>query len=93
MVTTMATLLWSEGYCYFLYFLLIAYYPVTNRFNCENAGPRFGNSTIDKLGITQAGEMTCLSKQQRDDVLQQATAQSIESTSLHLTARQQNYAL
>ena len=31
-------ILWSEGYCYFLDFLQIAYYPVTNRFTRNNQG-------------------------------------------------------
>ena len=54
-------ILWSEGYCYFLDFLRIAYYPVTNRFTRNNQGPRFREITrltISKIGINDAYEMT-----------------------------------
>ena len=34
-IITMIEMFWLEGYCYFLDFLTIAYYPVTNRITRE----------------------------------------------------------
>ena len=65
MIVNITNLLWSEGYCYFLDFMEIAYYPLTNRFNRRNNGPRIPpirSSTIDELGISEAGTMTGFSK-------------------------------
>ena len=39
-------LLWSKGYCYFLDYLEIAYYPSTNRLASGNRFPDVMNSSI-----------------------------------------------
>ena len=39
--TKLIEMFWSEGYCRFLDFVRIAYYPVTNRFTRADNGPRF----------------------------------------------------
>jgi len=54
-------LLCSEGYCYYLDFLKISYYPETNR---PNEFPPHFNSKIEELLDVDAREMTGLSKDQ-----------------------------
>ena len=66
-LTKIIELFWSEGYCYFLDFLRIAYYPITNRFNCSNSGPRFATVSrvrISMLGHNEALELTGFSMNQ-----------------------------
>ena len=66
-ITKLIEMFWSEGYCYFLDFLRIAYYPVTNRFNSSNSGPRFATVTrlkISMLGHNKAKELTGFSMNQ-----------------------------
>ena len=66
-ITKLIEMFWSEGYCYFLDFLRIAYYPVTNRFNSSNSGPRFATVTrlkISMLGHNEAKELTGFSMNQ-----------------------------
>ena len=57
-LTKIIELFWSEGYCYFLDFLRIAYYPITNRFNCSNNGPRF--ATVSRVRISMLGHNEAL---------------------------------
>ena len=60
-ILQMCQLLLSEGYCYFLDFLEIAYYPITNRFTNANRGPRFRpvvNSIINEWSVSDARELT-----------------------------------
>ena len=55
--SSMCELLWSEGYCYFLDFIQISYYLVTNRFNRPHSGQRFlpvAYTTIDEVGLNEA---------------------------------------
>ena len=52
-VMKITEIFWSEGYCYYLDFLRIAYYPVTNRYNRANSGPRF--STVSRIKISILG--------------------------------------
>ena len=54
-------LLCSEGYCYYLDFLRIAYYPETN---CPNEFPEHFKSSIEDLSDVDARGMTGLSKEQ-----------------------------
>ena len=60
-ILQMCQLLLSEGYCYFLDFLEIAYYPITNRFTNANNGPQFRpvvNSIINEWSVSEARELT-----------------------------------
>ena len=60
-ITKLIEMFWSEGYCYFLDFLRIAYYPVTNRFTRSNNGPRFpiiSRTRISMLGHSEAMQLT-----------------------------------
>ena len=60
-MTKTIQMFWSEGYCYFLDFLRIAYYPVTNRFTRENNRPRFANTSktkVSMLGHNEALQLT-----------------------------------
>ena len=60
-ITKTIEMFWSEGYCYFLDFLRIAYYPVTNRFTRENNELRFSNISSTKmfmLGHNEALQLT-----------------------------------
>ena len=60
-ITKLIEMFWSEGYCYFLDFLRIAYYPVTNRFTRANNGPRFPSilrTRISMLGHNEAIPLT-----------------------------------
>ena len=55
-VTKLIEMFWSEGYCYFLDFLRIAYYPVTNRFTRNDQGPRFREKkrmTISEISVNE----------------------------------------
>ena len=66
-VLKITEMFWSEGYCYYLDFLRIAYYPVTNRFNTANSGPRFATVSrmkISMLGHNEASELTGFSMYQ-----------------------------
>ena len=63
-IITMIEMFWSEGYCYFLDFLTIAYYPVTNRIVRQIRGHRFPDitrNTIVLLENSEARESTSLS--------------------------------
>ena len=63
MILKMTELFWSEGYCYFLDFLRIAYYPITNRVTGRINGPRFHEISrhfISSLGNNEAREITGL---------------------------------
>lgn len=67
MIIQMTEIFWSEGYCYLLDFVSIAYYPVTNRFTNAHNGPRFpeeSRQTIDTLGNSEAKSLTGLSVNQ-----------------------------
>ena len=67
MIIQMTEIFWSEGYCYLLDFVSIAYYPVTNRFTSAHNGPRFpeeSRQTIDTLGNSEAKSLTGLSVNQ-----------------------------
>ena len=68
LVRSMVQLLWAESYCYFLDFLEISYYPISNRFSSRGMnGPRFPpckNNCISQLGTNEAKEMTGFSKHQ-----------------------------
>ena len=60
-ITKLIEMFWSKGYCYFLDFLRIAYYPVTNRFTRANNGPRFPSilrTRISMLGHNEAIQLT-----------------------------------
>ena len=60
-ITIIIEIFWSEGYCYFLDFLRIAYDPVTNRFTRGNSGPRFptiSRTRISDICINEAYELT-----------------------------------
>ena len=66
-IMVMIQMFWSEGYCCFLDFLTIAYYPVTNRITGEVHGHRFPDITRNKislLGNNDARELTGLSTMQ-----------------------------
>ena len=66
-IIIMIEMLWSEGYCYFLDFLTIAYYPVTNRIVRQIRGHHFSDITrnkIELLGNSEARELTGLSNSQ-----------------------------
>ena len=66
-ITKMIEMFWSEGYCYFLDFLKIAYYPVTNRFTGGNSGPRFPTTSRQKIrdmGHNEAIQLTGFSTNQ-----------------------------
>ena len=66
-VTKIIEMFWSEGYCYYLDFLRIAYYPVTNRFNRANNGPRFATisrTKISMMGYNEALQLTGFSMHQ-----------------------------
>ena len=66
-IITMIQMFWSEGYCYYLDFLTIAYYPVTNRITRQVRGHRFPDitrNTILLLGNNEARELTGLSTMQ-----------------------------
>ena len=54
----------DEGYCYYLEYLSVAYYPTSNRITRSNEGdrfPPFQNTSIDSLGENQCRQMTGLS--------------------------------
>ena len=60
----MIELLWLDGYCYFLDFLEILYYPMTSSISSSAEGTCFRlvyNTTIDELGNNDAQEYTGLS--------------------------------
>ena len=64
MIIKMTELFWSEGYCYFLGFPWIAYYPVTNHFSSYINGPRFpevGRQLISIFGNNETREITGIS--------------------------------
>ena len=57
----MTEVLWSEGYCYFLDFLYIAYYPIKNCVTGRVNGPRFpkvSRQLLSSLGNNEARKMT-----------------------------------
>ena len=59
----MTELFWSEDYCYFLDFLQIVYYPITNHITSRVNGPRFpkiSRQLISSLGHIEAREITSL---------------------------------
>lgn len=63
----MTELLWSEDYCYFLNFLEIIYYPVTNMIASSSEGRRFWpirDTTIAELGNNGARHISGLSMPQ-----------------------------
>ena len=63
----MTELFWSEGYCYFLDFSHISYYPITNCIIGKVNGPRFpeiSRQLISSLGNNEAREITSLSVNQ-----------------------------
>ena len=71
-VVKMVELLWCEGYCYFLDFLEIMYYPATNRISGRNIGIRFQparRKKISEIDIGEAKEMTGFSKAQLEKLL------------------------
>lgn len=71
-IIAMVRLLWSEGYCYFLDFWEIAYYPATNRLTGRGNGVRFPHVTfrrIADLSQNEAREMTRFSLTQLQDLL------------------------
>ena len=60
----MSELFLSEGYCCFLDFTQIVYYPSGNRITSANNGDRFSdlfNCTISAININQSKDMTGLS--------------------------------
>ena len=64
LVRTMSELFLSEGYCCFLDFMQIAYYPSGNRITSANNGDRFSdhfNCTIRSININHSKDMTGLS--------------------------------
>ena len=52
----MIEMFWSEGYCYFLDFLTIAYYPVTNQIVRQIRGHRFPDITRNKIKLLENSE-------------------------------------
>ena len=53
LIIKMADMFWSEGYCYFLDYLHISYYPVTNRISGPTLGhdfPYVYHQTIKSFG-------------------------------------------
>ena len=65
LLTDLSLLLWSEGYCYYLSFLEIAYYREGSRALLRGGGSRFGailNSEIATLVETEAYRLTGFSK-------------------------------
>ena len=55
-IITMIEMFWSEGYCYFLDVLTIAYYPVTNRIVRQIRGHRFPDITCNKIELLRNSE-------------------------------------
>ena len=67
LVLQMAQLFLCEGYCFFMEYLLIAYYPSSNRINSSALGNRFPpkqRETISMLGENECRSMTGLSMSQ-----------------------------
>ena len=63
----MAQLFLSEGYCFFMEYLQIAYYPSSNRINSSTLGNRFPSKqreTISALGENEYRSMTGLNMSQ-----------------------------
>ena len=61
MILKMTKLFWSEGYCYFLDFLYIAYYSITNCVTGRINGPNFSETNrqfIFSSGNNEAREIT-----------------------------------
>ena len=67
LVLQMAQLFLSEGYCFFLEYLQIAYYPSSNRINRSSLGNRFPpkqRESLSDLGENECRSMTGLSLSQ-----------------------------
>ena len=66
-ITNIIKNFWPEGYCYYLDFLRMVYYPVTNHFIRANNGPRFATILRTKtsmLGHNEALQLTGFSMYQ-----------------------------
>ena len=64
LIVKMIEMFWSEGYCFFLDYLKVAYYPETNRITRDVTGNRFPGKTrqlINSLGNNEARHLTGLS--------------------------------